>query len=288
MGSSSSWPLKTGLLIVAVTWFLFTFYEFPKAAINIGSQSNFWVFLTDTAGVVGLGFRTVAGLIAVITVLFFIFRRDLSAPETMMSLRWIIIGEAVYFLSLFPSGIWGILRFDRIGFFVETGIPCLVESIVIPIALITLFLKLDPKKSLGAIKWGLISVTAYVFVFWLNNTANWVYALMAKGPEYVINYPLNLLSFALTTIGLLALTLYAAYFSKRSFGIEHIAKLDLRRVGAIVTALGLYFDIIYLMWIYFGAVGGWGAWYQWFFGHNMDLWVMSLPAVGVPLLFRKK
>lgn len=286
--NANSWPLKTGLLIVAITWFLFTFYEFPKAAINIGKMS-FWVFLTDTAGIIGLGFRTVASLIAVLTVLFFIFRKDLSAPEIMMSLRWIILGEAVYFLSLLPSGVWGMLSVNRIGFLIETGIPCLVESIVIPIVLFKLFFELNPKKSAkGAIKWGLISGTAYIFVFWLNNAANWVYAVMVKGVGYLSDYPLNLLSFALTTVGLLTLALYSAYFSKKSFGIEHIAELDLRQVGVIVTALGLYFDVIYLMWVFFGSVGGWGAWYQWFLGHNMDLWVMSLPMVGVPLLFHKK
>jgi hypothetical protein len=42
------------------------------------------------------------------------------------------------------------------------------------------------------------------------------------------------------------------------------------------------------MWVFFGSVGGWGAWYQWFLGHNLDLWVLSLPLVGVPLLFREK
>jgi len=45
--------------------------------------------------------------------------------------------------------------------------------------------------------------------------------------------------------------------------------------------------VIYVMWVLFGSVGGWGPWYQWFLGHNMDLWVMALPAAGVPLLFSR-
>jgi hypothetical protein len=282
--SSSNYLIKTGLLAVALTWFLFTFYQFPKAAINIG-QMNFWVFLTDTAGVIGLGFRTVASFFAVITILFFIFKRDLSKPEAMMSVRWIILGEAIAIFTLFPSGIWGMLSVDRLGFLIETGIPCLVESILLPIVLIKLFFELNPNKAeRRAIKWGMITGTAYIFVFWLNNTVNWVYALMQKGTEYITSYPLNMLSFALTTIGLLALTVYAAYFTKKSSVIETIQKLDFRRVGAIVTALGLYFVTIYLLWIYLGSIGGWGAWYAWFLGHNMDLWLMSLPMAGVPLL----
>ncbi len=93
-------PLRMGLLIVALTWFLFTFYEFIKGAFNI-FKGTFWIELTDTAGVIGLGFRAVAGFIAVITILFFIFRKDLSKPEVMMSIRWVVLGEAVCFCHCF-------------------------------------------------------------------------------------------------------------------------------------------------------------------------------------------
>ena len=59
-------PIKIGLLIVTLTWFLFTFYEFTKGAFNI-MKGVFWIEFTDTAGIVGLGFRTVASFLAVIT-----------------------------------------------------------------------------------------------------------------------------------------------------------------------------------------------------------------------------
>ncbi|MCK5628213.1 hypothetical protein KAI12_01990 [Candidatus Bathyarchaeota archaeon] len=289
--NSNKGPLKIGIFLVALTWFLFTLYQFPKAAINIGQLSD-WMFLTDTVGVIGLSFRTVASFFAVITALFFLLGKGLSKTETIMSVRWIILGEAVFFFSLLPSGAWGFVRgqnLDYIWFLIETGIPCLVASIVIPVVLIKLFFELGSNKSgKGAIKWALISLTAYIFVFWLDNTVNWLYAVNIKGIEYLTNYPLNLLSFVLTTVGLLALTMYAAYFSKKSFGKSRIAELNLKRLGVIVTALGLYFLVIYMMWIFFGSVGGWGAWYQWFLGHNMHIWLMSLPLVGVPLLFYKK
>jgi hypothetical protein len=188
------------------------------------------------------------------------------------------------------TGITGITgaNFD-LGFVIETGIPCLMESIVIPVVLVKLFFELNPKKpASGAIKWGLISGTAYVFVFWLNNTCNWIAAIMEKGMDYVLFYPANLLSFALTSVGLLALTVAAAYVSKKSIGTESLNKLNLRRIGALVIALGLYFDAIYLLFVFFGTVGGWGTWYAWFLGHNADLWVLSLPLVGVPLLFERQ
>ena len=29
----------------------------------------------------------------------------------------------------------------------------------------------------------------------------------------------------------------------------------------------------------------WSTWYAWFLGHNLDLWFLSLPLVGLPLIF---
>jgi uncharacterized membrane protein YqhA len=138
-----------------------------------------------------------------------------------------------------------------------------------------------------AIKWGLIAGTVYVFVFWLNNTGMWIATVMSKGTEYLTTYPENLLSFALTTIGLLALAVFTAYFTKKSVGTETLEKLKLKTLGAIIVALGLYFLWNYLTWIFFGRPELWSDWYAWFLGHNLDLWILSLPLVGLPLLFKR-
>jgi len=295
MNAKSDWPLRIGLLFVALAWFSFTFYEFTNGIINRGPLTELWIMLTDVPGCIGLGFRTVAGFIAVITILFYIVKRNLSVPEALMSLRWVVILEGANFVSLFPSAMWGMSNITNITstysalFLVETGLPVLVESIAIPFVLVKLFFELNPKKSArGAIKWGLISGTIYLFVFWLNNTCNWIGAIMDKGIEYVSLYPINLFSFGITAVGLLLLALFAAYFSKRSFREEVLTKLDLKRIGVIITALGLYFNVIYVLWLFFGSVGGWSMWYAWFLNHNMDLWALSLPFVGLPLLFHKQ
>ncbi|MCW3997655.1 MAG: hypothetical protein NWF10_03700 [Candidatus Bathyarchaeota archaeon] len=287
--------IKTGLLIVALTWFLFTFYEFTKGAFNI-YKGTFWIELTDTAGVIGLGFRAVAGFIAVITILFFIFKKDLSKPETMMSIRWIILGEAVCFLSIFLVVIWGLDILANFGlnefglpFFVGSTIPVLFESVAIPFVLIKLFLSLNPNKPISnVIKWSLISGTIYIFMVWFNNASAWIVAVLAQGIDYVTLYPANIFSFILTTVGLLALGLYAAYFTKKSINEQTLEKINLRKVGLIMTSLGSYFLIIYVMWLLLGSVGGWSDWHAWFLGHNVDLWMMTIPLVGIPLLFKKK
>jgi hypothetical protein len=255
--------------------------------------AGFWLLFHETASIIGFAFRTVAGFMATVSIVYSIFSQDFSKTEALTTLKWVLLGEAIYAFSLLPAGLMTIPPFiSRIylPFFIETGIPCLIQSIIIPLVFTKLVIELNPKKPInGAIKWGLISATAYIFsVFWLNNTTNWIYTIMEKGWGYVIDYPLNMFSFLATTFGLLAFTLYSAYFSKKSFATQNIKKLRIRHLGAIVTISGLYFLGIYMMWIFFGSVGGWSTWYAWFLGHNMDLWIVSIPFVGLPLLLQNK
>ena len=55
-----------------------------------------------------MSFRTMAALITVLTILFYILKKDLKKPELFMSIRWILVGEIVCFLSLIPVVIWGL------------------------------------------------------------------------------------------------------------------------------------------------------------------------------------
>ena len=108
VGMKSNYSLKIGLLIVTLSWFLFTSYQLIITTIH-GSTVGwpFWILLTDTSAILGLAFRTVGSFIAVFCMLFYIWKRDLTRSEAIMTLRWILITEIVYWLSLFPSGIWG-------------------------------------------------------------------------------------------------------------------------------------------------------------------------------------
>jgi hypothetical protein len=291
------WPLKVGLLLASLSWFSYMLYEFTNGIINRGPLTVFWILVTDVPGCIGMAARAGAGFIAVVAILFYIVRRDLSKPEAFMALRLIVLFEAGYwFFSFIMSGVAGIVPFftssgflgGSVEMFFENTLPCFVQSVGLVAVLVKLFFELNPNKpAKNAIKWGLIAGTFYIFVFWLNNTGNWIAALSAKGMEYITLYPANLLSFLLSTVGLLLLALYAAYFSKKSFGVESLAELNLHTVGVIVTLVGLYFGGLYVMWIFLGSVGGWGSWYAWLLGHNLDLWAMSLPFVGLPLLFQR-
>jgi len=296
--AGTDWSLRLGMFLVSLSWFSYMLYEFANGVINRGPLTVFFILVTDVPACIGIGFRTAAGFIALVTVLFYLLRRDLSKPEALMALRLIVLFEAGYwFLSFFMSGVMGLALFSGSSeifggvllMTIENTIPCFVQSIGLAGVLVKLFLELSPNKpAKNAIKWGLIVGTFYVFVFWLNNTVNWITAIVEKGTDYVLLYPANLFSFVLTTVGLLLLALYTTYFSRKSIGTESLAKLNMHTVGVIVTLVGLYFGVNYVMWIFLGSVGGWGTWYAWIMGHNLDLWAMSLPFVGLPLLFRRQ
>jgi uncharacterized membrane protein len=248
--------------------------------------------IEDIPAVLGSGLLVGASLIAVIAILFYVLKKDLSKPEAYMTLRMILVFEIGYFLSFWPSllveGFPGGFHFTLVKV-AEVTVPLLVESTLLPVVLAKLFFELNPNKPVSnQIKWGLISGTVYLFVFWLNNAGEWIGAIMTKGFAYITQYPINMLSFILTTFGLLLLALYAAYFSKKSFpklGLS-LSDSDLRKAGLIITALGTYLVLIFLLWLYFGSVGGWGNWYAWFLGHGyLDLWGLTLPFVGLTLLF---
>ena len=128
--------------------------------------------------------------------------------------------------------------------------PGLAEVTLIPVVLAKLFFELNPNKPVAnQIKWGLIAGTAYLFVFWLNNAGEWIAAVIAKGLGYITQYPINMFSFILTTIGLFLLVYYTAYFSKKSIQKPDLtlSNIDLKKVGLIITALGMYLVLLFLL-----------------------------------------
>jgi hypothetical protein len=199
--------------------------------------------------------------------------------------------EAFYWFSLLPMA--GINVYfnattymDPLSYFAWTTLPTLVEAIAPPIALLILASKLKPSKpDRWPIKWALITGALYIWVFWLTNMGSWMQTVSVKGTGYLTSYPQNLLSFILTVGGLLALALYATYFAKKNSFTPTWEEFPLRGAGAIITLLGLYFLWNYVSWIFFGGNYIWSDWYAWFLGHNLDLWMLALPLLGIPLLF---
>jgi len=300
-------PLKVGLLIVTVVFFMFTLHgllvlEWIGEWEGIGATTSFWMFIADISGALGLIIRCIGSLIATITIVYYFIKKGLSTSTTLKLLKIILVMEAIYWFTFITSGIWGftpvvdaLLGGYTLGIFaqsfvISTGIPCLFEAIVLPIVLFKIVTNLSPTKpKKGAIKWGLIAGTCYIFVWWLNNAVMWIYAIIFRGTEYLTVYPQNMISFVFTIFGLLALGIFTAYFSKKSIGTEKLEMLKLRTIGVIIVVAGFYFLWNYLNWFFFGKLEIWsGGWYTWFLGHNLDLWALSLPLLGLPLLFKRR
>lgn len=289
MGNKSLWAFKIGLFIVTLTWFSFTMYQWGKSTYNFYPPIAF----TDLPGSIGLGFRTVTSFIALIVVLFSLAKRDMTPPETVTSFRWLVLLSAAYWIFFLPSSVWG-FQFKSIGFtqeffIIEAGLPTLVEGIVMPTVLVVLFFKISPNKpARDAIKWGLIAAAANIFVLWFNYTAQWWSEIYLHGTEFLISSPRYGFEFIVTVCGLLLLGVYAAVYAKNSSGTETLAGLNLRKAGVILTALGLYFDLIALLWLVLGDPGILTVWPIFSVLHNVDLWMVTLPLVGLPLIFSEK
>ena len=291
MGFKLGLPAKVGLLLAALAYFSFAFYEMTISSLEDKIRAN--PTFTDLPAALGLGFRTVGGFIIVIASVLYFFRNHFSKQEVIMCVRLLVVLEAAYWLSLLPSAYVGLraLGSPRFGLtmFISTGLPCLVQAVLMPIVLVKLFYELSPTRPVkNALKWGLISGTSYLLISWLNNMGMWVYGVIEKGIAYVSLYPVNAYSFIVSVFGLLLLTVYAAYFSKKSFGAKSLGDLNLRKIGLIIILFGLYMDVNYMLWLVFGSVGGWGAWYAWMLGHNMDQWLLATPLLGLPLFFYRK
>lgn len=276
---------QLGLLGVVSSWLIFTIYYFAESI-----AAGVIVPITDIPGAIGLGFRTAAALMAFTAVLFYISKRDLNHHEASITLRWIILLEAVYWLTILPSGFWG-LSFKgltgkpKVGaiLFWGTGIPCLFEALAIPAVLFMLFIKLSPRfNGDEQKKWGLAAGAVYILAFWLNFTMQWITEIIRSSFDFVIVHPANTIGFILTAAGLLILSLYGFILARKRWK-SAFEDLDLKRLGAIITAFGLYFDINLLFWFIFGSPTGWNLWHIFFIEHNADLWMASLPLVGLPL-----
>lgn len=302
-------PLKIGLLIVASAYFLFTFHAmFTFSWIgeweSFSGSFGFVIFVEDISANVGIASRLVASILAFSGIILYLVKRAFSIETVMKVLRLVLIGEAIYWLGLLPSGVLPL--FSTLGFatwrvnghistlpiltsLLTNEIPLLIESIAVPLVLFKLSYQLSPKKPVKEmIKWGLIAGTIYIFVLWLVNTAMWVITVLRQGIEYLTFYPENMFSFVLTSIGMLLLTVFTAYFAKKTIGTETVERLNLKKIGTIVIALGLFYLLNYLSWIFFGRDQIWSNWYVWFLSHNLNLWLLSIPMVGLPLLFEQK
>lgn len=297
--------LKVGLLIVALAYLLFNAHslfnlnwwgEWERIATDPTTQ--FYIYIEDITAAVGIVFRFLASIIAVGATMYYFKKALPSTTKLYRILKVILIFEAIYWFGLaatagvevyvsasqsYPS-LNAALTYLMVG-----SIPAVMEAIVLPIVMLVLAFKLNPNKPAKTpIKWSLITGTIMLFVFWLTNTSIWISIQSGRGWNGITNYPINTLSFILTVFGLLALAIYSAGYTI-AYSRASTHTLSVRTAGVIILAIGMFFLWEYLSWIIFDVNNNlWSDWYAWFLGHNLDLWMLSLPLLGIPLLFYKE
>ena len=297
-------PLKIGLLIATIAYFLFTLHatftlewigEWDRIA---GGAVRTAILVEDVMAFVCLVFRFAASIIALAAVIYYFAKKSISKQATYRILRVVVIFEAIYWLGLAATTYFTVVGFARtvatqpIAVVLQSlaigVIPSVVEAIILPIVLFILAYKLSPNKPLnGVIRWAIISGIFYVLSFWLVYSSIWIGVVQQKGVEYLTARPENILSFALTLGGLVALAIYMTYFAIKSRRAQTFGDLKVGTLGVIILALGMYFLWNYLSWAIL-AGNQWNDWYAMFLGHNLDLWMLSLVLVGLPLLFYRR
>jgi len=297
--ANNNTSIKIGLLAVALSYFLFTLHAlFTLEWIGEWSRGRTFSFITyieDISGTIGIVFRFIASIVVFAIIVYYFSSGFPSKAKLFTALRWAVVFEGIYWLGLSTSAGANVrsvlLMISRnnaatavLNNFALNAVPSLVESIVLPIALFILAYRLNSANPVRrVVKWALIAGTFYILTFWLLNSSIWIDTVMVKGYSYLTLYPQHLFSYAMTLIGLLALTIYTAYLAKKSAGAGLVSW---RSFGVVVLGLGMYFLWNYLSWIFFGAP--YSIWYEWFLGHNLDLWMLSLSLLGLPLLFTDK
>jgi len=290
-------PLKIGLFTVIVAYFLFNLHTmFTLEWIGEWARTpgvfNTIQLIEDINATIGNSFRMAGSTIAIVALVIYFIRKNFSKTKSYLITRVVLVFEAIYWFGLLASGVSGLYRIFTSSYSLNYSfgyvLPAILESTIVPICIIILAYKLSPNKPINnSIKWGLISGTVLVFVYWLLNTGIWVLVLPVKGLEY-LSYEYMIIAFLSTALGLLALTVYSIYATKSLSRTESLMNLNLKPIGIIILGLGLFYLWNYLTWIFFGGDHIWSSWYAWLLGHNMDLWMLSLPLVGLPLLFNTK
>jgi hypothetical protein len=287
-------PLKIGLLTVTVAYFLFNLHtmftlEWIGEWARTPGTFNTIQLIEDINATIGNSFRMAGSIIAIVALVIYFVKKSFSKNKSYLIVRVVLVFEAIYWLGLLASGASGVFRVftssPSLTYSLGYVLPAVLEATIVPISLFIFAYKLGPNKSMNnSIKWGVISGTVLVFVYWLLNTGIWVLVLPVKGSEY-LTYPYVMGALLSTALGLLVLTVYSVYTTKTLSRTESLQDLNLKPIGIIILGLGLFYLWNYLTWIFFGGDHVWSSWYAWLLGHNMDLWMLSLPLVGLPLLF---
>jgi hypothetical protein len=278
------------------------------------SQNPWWwmVLFYGSEGVTGsisIISRAVAGAFAFYAALLYWRKKEIAMSTIRKSASAALLFEAIFFLALIPSIIAAVaynLTNENLFYFGHTPELLLLYCTVLPILAIVLIVpplllklrttikheELQPE----IVKWACLTAVAYMFVvfwftycmFWMGETIPYPGVYPRWGLDFVLQ-PANLLSFSLTVLGLLALSIATLVTTLPAIK-KQTTQLNLIHIGSILVTFGAYF-IFNVFYYYF--TGGYNAnpsvWYE-VIGplHNPNLWTIALAFLGTAVLIQGK
>jgi hypothetical protein len=313
------------IFVVACAYFLYALYFAVyglRAGIelildpyvyNLVSKNPWWwaILYYGSEGymaAVACFLRVIAGCFALYSAFHFWRKKDLAIPRIRGKVGKALLFEACHFFTLCLSVIAAFVYFfsnENLYYFDHT--PDLIYLYVGGISVLAMILIVSPVllklratirrgvESQEIIRWSCLTGIAYLFVvFWFNFSMSWAGTMVPYGrsqQNYGINFllePANLASFTVTVFGLFLIATFGLV-STLPIIRKKSAKINLRRIGAVILALGGYFSFHMF---YYYLTGGFEAhssvWYE-VIGplHNPYFWCLSLFFLGFAVLLRR-
>ena len=254
-------------------------------------------YSSELFATVGVSFRWIAGCFAFYSAVLFLRKKENTLSQFREKVSTALLLEGGYYLTFIPSVVLGFSYPLLDGYYwyfdapkivtLLLGVTCLVEVIVIPPQLFKLRSEITQISSQDVIKWGCLTGVSYLFVFWFVYSMTWMWTIAQSGMGVLLD-AINLINFLATVMGLLLIAIFgltSAFPAIKKLPVE----LDLRRIGATITAFGSYFVFIILLYV---LAGGFAErpliWYHFIVPHNLNLWCVTFLCIGLPLLASRK
>lgn len=284
---------KKALLIVAVSFFLYTIYQaamttlflvyfpvmltqLPKFIESIQPTVQLALFLfQEIAASIGTYLRLIGAILALNCAVLFFKNKD----KYLQKLRIALLFESLYFLLLIPSAInhlVGSIITSSAFLNFYAGVSCLLQAVLIFPALFILSRKLKKPQDLPSIlKWAGIAAPLYVFGFWVRHGFLWVYALLpSETPKAGLIEAVGSVNSLLTLLVAAIVTTVACVTFRQK------KKLNVRLIGMAIILVGAYFLV-------YDTVSVWNPIYRAFLPLT-DFWMITFIILGISMLFDQK
>jgi hypothetical protein len=274
-------------------------------------KEPWWLILfysSELGGSVGIVFRFIASIFALYSAIIFLKEGEKALPKIKGKAAAAILFEGLYYMTYIPTVILGfaytIAASQKLWYFEPSppwiitfmiaGVSCLMMVAIVMPCLFKLRATITKGNTEDVAKWSSITGLSYLFVtFWLNYSIAWAMTLVywperAQPGIEILYRPHDTISFTITVIGLLLISL--AGFKTLTPAIKgRIQEVNLRRLGAVMLAVGTYF-IIQLL-IYYSIGGYYSEPTTWMElsspFHNPDFWCLSFILPGLYLTAKR-